>query len=98
MVQQVDDAEVQTFLKQGFDDGLSPSKIMRKIFDKFGPIGPPLMADHYSAVFGVFRMDILPVLDSWWIDDSSDITDEEFDEKMFWKLNPDKPNPKLKWY
>lgn len=62
--------------------GNSPSRILRKVFAKFGAVSPPIMADYFERVYGGSAMDFMPALGAWWYDDSSDITDDEFDRRI----------------
>lgn len=61
------------------DGNFTHSQVMRHIFLKYGEISPPIMAHYFKAVYGFQASDFLPALASWWPDNSSDISDSEFD-------------------
>ena len=65
------------------DEGCLPAQIMRAVFKSFGEISPPIMAQYFKAAYGGLASDFMPALSEWWHDGSSEISDSEFDRKIF---------------
>ena len=71
------------------NEGKSPSEILRIIFNRHGEIAPSTIADYYTEVYGTYVMDVLPYLSAWWHDNSSDISDLDFDKKIRRRIQSD---------
>jgi hypothetical protein len=61
---------------------LLPSQVMRQVFLKFGEISPPVMAQYFNAAYSLPAIDFMAALGAWWHDNSSDISDNEFDRRV----------------
>jgi len=62
MVHEVNEAAVVADLKEGFEQGIKPSKVMRYLFEKHGTVPPPIMAEYYEVAFGYTICSYYPLL------------------------------------
>lgn len=76
------DENIIADIKELIEQKVSPSKIMRKIFAKYGAIPPCDMAQYFKAVYSLRAIEFMYALGDWWHDASSAISDDVFDRRM----------------
>ena len=79
MAQEINNEHLVADLKNGFDEGIKPSKVMRNIFAKYGTIRLPDMAGYYSVAFNIHRLDVLSILNEWSVEEQAGLSDDQFD-------------------